>query len=234
MYTLIMKLEKGFIVVGLFLGLPSCTTQSILPPELLTSNSAQETLCPDGIVSFKYDIHPLIVSNCAFSGCHDAKTAAYDIVLETYDQIMEEVKPGDPGESELYEVLVDTGDEIMPPPPYDPLPQAQIELVKRWIMQGALQTTCGDGCVPEEASFLANILPTMELYCIGCHKTGNLQGNVNLETYDLIKKYADNGQLLGTINHQPGHNPMPPSGFKIPDCRITQLQNWIDGGTQKD
>ena len=35
------------------------------------------------------------------------------------------------------------------------------------------------------------------------------QGNVVIDTYAAIKIYADNGKLLGSLNHDSGYEPMP-------------------------
>ena len=153
-----------YLIFGCLVAMSSCVTEPLLPGNLLTKNVEEEVLCPEGIVSFKYEVLPIIVSNCAFEGCHDATTAAYGIVLETYDGIIKEVKPGDPKDSELYEAIVDMGDDIMPPPPYDPLSEANISLIRRWIEQGAKETSCGDGCIPHAASFSQNIMPTLESF----------------------------------------------------------------------
>ena len=223
-----------YAAVMLLWVLAACVTTPILPDSLLTQNVEDEVPCPEGIVSFKYEVLPLVVSSCAFEGCHDAISREEGIVLDSYENIMKEVKPGDPNDSELYEYLLESGDDIMPPRPYEPLSDENIALIKRWIEQGAKNTTCGDGCVPDAASFSENVMPTIQNFCVGCHYDNNLQGEVNLQDYDFVKEYVDNGQLMGTIEHLAGHNPMPPSGNKLSDCRITQIQNWIDAGAQNN
>src|SRR5687767_10619889 len=42
---------------------------------------------PDTIYFFK-DVLPILVSNCAKSGCHDAVTHEEDLILTSYDQVM--------------------------------------------------------------------------------------------------------------------------------------------------
>jgi len=221
-------------ILGLSLLLTACVTEPLLPAGNLTSDPGLETPCPDGIISFKYEILPLIVSNCASEGCHDAVSREEGVVLDSYTNIMKEVKPGKPSGSKLYKYLLKGDDDVMPPPPLPPLSAEQIELVKNWILQGAQQTTCGDACTPEAASFAANVYPTLQQFCIGCHNDNNLQGNVNLKDYSHIKQYVDNGKLLGSITHQAGFSPMPPAGNKLSDCRIAQITNWINAGAQND
>ena len=45
-------------------------------------------------------------------------------------------------------------------------------------------------------------------------------GNVNLEGYQNVKPYVDDGSLYGTTNHEPGWSVMPTSGVRIPYCEI--------------
>jgi len=41
---------------------------------------------------------------------------------------------------------------------------------------------------------------------------------------------VDNGQLHGTVNHEPGFSPMPPGGTKISACNLAQNAKWIADG----
>ena len=68
-----------------------------------------DTCSPD-TVYFVNDILPIIISNCAQSGCHDADAREDGVQLTDYDNIIEtgKVEPGDPNDSELYEVLVES------------------------------------------------------------------------------------------------------------------------------
>ncbi len=103
----------------------SCRHQAIIPdlPE----------------VSFKKEIHPIIKSNCASSGCHDSLNGER-LILETYVEVMNIVKSGDARNSELYQVIAGKGlSTVMPPvsSAQGPLTDAQIKEIYLWIMQGA-------------------------------------------------------------------------------------------------
>ncbi len=90
-------------------------------------------------VSFTKDIQPIIVSNCTMSGCHGSENTS-EFTLLTYDDVMlnGEIKANLPFESDLFEKITDIDqDDIMPPPPYQPLSQEQIALIEKWIKEGA-------------------------------------------------------------------------------------------------
>ena len=230
------KRIRNSLIMMLSLLLATCTTDPILDPALIGDLEPGQVPieCPDGVISFQYEVLPLLVSNCAFSGCHDAITRAYDIVLDSYEHVMQEVKPGKPNKSELYEAITDGEDDIMPPPPYARLKAEEISLIRQWIEQGAKNTNCTGPCDPDRSSFAAEVYPLMQSYCIGCHNDTQPLGNVNLKDYAAIKPYADNGMLMGSIEHLEGYSPMPPGSNKLTDCQIAQLQKWIDEGAQNN
>ena len=91
-----------------------------------------------GEVSFKNEVLPLLESSCAVVGCHVGMNPPKNVDLSSYAKVIEtaDVQAGEPEQSELYEVLVeDRPSHVMPPG--SPLPASQIELVRKWIEQGA-------------------------------------------------------------------------------------------------
>ena len=124
---------------------------------------AEEVICYDPIipvyedtawfnplVCFQRDILPLFQSTCATTGCHDALTKEEDFDFSTYEGILTGLVAGDPEESKIYDKIKKTEPkdslDRMPPPPYSPLKQAQIDSVYRWIVLGALDEDCGELC----------------------------------------------------------------------------------------
>lgn len=225
-----------FLITFALISFHACTTEPIIGPVGVNDGTPinEGMPCENGIISFKDEILPLVVSSCAYDGCHDATTAADDIVLDSYENIMKEVTPYKPNRSELYEVLNEGGDDRMPPPPNEALNNDQKNLIKDWINQGAANTACDGPCDPEKSSFAQDIFPVIQTFCIGCHSDAQALGNVNLKDYAHIKPYVDNGALLGTIEHVSGYNPMPPAGGMMADCRIAQIQKWIAEGAQNN
>ncbi len=81
-------------------------------------------------VSFSKDIWPVIESFALEA--HGGKGGVF---LESYDDIMKYVVPGNPKTSMLYKRL--TADGVGQMPPSGPLPAETIQLFYDWIMQGA-------------------------------------------------------------------------------------------------
>ena len=211
----------------------ACTTDAVtpnIPPPPPTQDPGNDNPCEDGTISFANQVLPIMVSSCAYSGCHDAASHRDGVVLDTYENVRREVKPGDPNDSEIYEKLFEGGDEKMPPPPAASLSPEQTSILRNWILQGAENTNCGTPCDSTAASFSANIYPVLKDYCIGCHNSNRSDGGVNIETYDKVKAYADSGQLLGVIRHDDLFPNMPPIGSKLSECRIAQFEKWIAEG----
>ena len=97
-----------------------------------------DPVMPDTDVSFNDQVLPIIVSNCASSGCHTGVSGGEEelIPLTNYSQIMKIVKPGSARDSELYKVITQlSGENAMPPG--RPLSEEQIQLILVWINKGA-------------------------------------------------------------------------------------------------
>ena len=87
-------------------------------------------------LTYEADIKIIINSNCGMSGCHGSD-ASSEFSLLSYEQLMEEadVKPGEPNDSKLYEVITDNGYDRMPPE--GPLSDIDIKKIYIWILKGA-------------------------------------------------------------------------------------------------
>lgn len=103
------------------------------------------------------EIAEIVQGTCALPTCHGADPSGNtdmlfggnqtDVSFEAIRDVFENyqadsgralVAPGDSGESELYlAVTSDNPDILMPPYPVEPLSQAQVELIRSWIDDGA-------------------------------------------------------------------------------------------------
>lgn len=201
---------------------------------------AKETVCPepndttfiDSSVCFSRDILPILLSSCGISGCHDDITQEGDIILTSYNSIMNDgelVVPYEPLNSKMYEVLLKTGTDQMPPIPSDPLPDEQISLIYEWINEGALDEECVILCDTSVFTYSGAIDGIITTSCVSCHSGSSPQGGVSLTNYDEVKLIADDGRLVEVINALNGRPLMPPSG-SLSDCQITQIEKWVEDG----
>ncbi|MDP6930215.1 MAG: c-type cytochrome domain-containing protein [Planctomycetota bacterium] len=109
-------------------------------------------------VSYSADVLPILTAHCL--GCHQPAKAKGDIVLARHADLFVEnedhgplVIAGDPGASTLIEVLTGAdGEPPAMPEDADPLPAHEIELLRKWIAQGAKDDTASaasDAVSPE-------------------------------------------------------------------------------------
>ena len=194
--------------------------------------------CDPDTIYFDMDVLPILLSSCAFSGCHD-EVGQEGVRLFSYEAVMasDVVTPFDPEDSDMWEdINEDDPDKIMPPPPNEPLNATQKEIIRKWIAQGALDLTCDADCDTVNVTFSGNIWPDIiQKHCLGCHNGANANGGIHLENYNDVKTAAQippgqYGSLLGVVTHANGNNPMPRNQPKLSDCKITQIQKWIDEG----
>ena len=94
-------------------------------------------------LSFHNQIHPILQRKC--QGCHQPAKANGKLILTTFDSLMKGgeggtvVEPGKPDESLLIEQI--TGDSPAMPKNAPPLSAAEVDLLNRWIAQGAKDDT---------------------------------------------------------------------------------------------
>ena len=112
-------------------------------------------------VSFRSEIAPLFVAQC--QGCHGAKTAKGDYRMDSYTQLMRafddeppRVQAGKPEVSLVFQLLNSDEEDDRMPQKSAPLGAEQIELVRRWIEEGA----SFDGEDPNAA--LVQIIPVRQ------------------------------------------------------------------------
>lgn len=189
--------------------------------------------CDSNKVYFQQQVLPILLSNCAMSGCHDAASHQDGVILTSYQSVMAtaDVRPGRPFNSDLYESIVETDlRKRMPPSPNLALTDDQKALIYNWILQGAQDLVCQELCDASNFTFSGAVQNIMTNKCQGCHSGTTPAGGIDLSTYAGIKAKVDDGKLWGAINHAPGFSPMPKNGNKLSDCEIQQIENWIAAG----
>jgi hypothetical protein len=193
--------------------------------------------CDPDSAYFQNDVLPILVSNCAKSGCHDPITQEKDFDFSSYNGFMgddDAVRPGNLNNSDMWEVInEDDEDKIMPPPPNAPLTTAQKNIIRTWILQGAKNNVCNNNpvtCDTTNVTFSGTVMPILQNKCQGCHSGTAPSGGVNLTFHAGVAVVANNGKLVGVINHAPGFPAMPQGGQKLPSCEIAKITAWVNSG----
>lgn len=85
-------------------------------------------------------------------------------------------------------------------------------------------------CDTSSITFSADILPIIQDNCISCHNHVSFLGSVNLEGYNNVAVYANNGLLVGSIRHYAGFRPMPDGQPMLDECSIESVEAWVRNG----
>ena len=236
--------KATLLLSGFFCFIMACKHEPTLPVPVInysdTTDSVGTTQPIDTSICFERDILPIFISNCAIGGCHDAASHEEGYILDSYNNIMntgddDGIKPFDASGSEIYEVLIEDDIDKRMPEGSAPLPQEQINLIKRWINEGAQNgTNCLVLCDTSNFSYNSGVKPILQQNCVGCHNSSLSNGGVNLSSFSGITAVAQDGRLLGAIKHQAGFVAMPQNASKLSDCKIRQIEKWIESGAQEN
>ncbi len=116
-------------------------TMKHYPGLLLFVSLAGSTLPAGAAVDFEKSVAPILQTSCV--SCHGERAALGGVRLHTADSMKIKsslgvsVTPGDPAKSALYlSLMLPKGDPRMMPPAA-PLPDAQKEVIRQWILEGA-------------------------------------------------------------------------------------------------
>jgi hypothetical protein len=129
----------GFFLKGIVLGSLAFTTTAASP---VRADEAKKPAAAK--VSFDEQVSAIFKNRC--NGCHNADKQKGGLSLETFGTAMQGggsgkvIEPGDLDASTLYQ-LVTHQDEPSMPPNAPKLPEAELELIKRWIEGGAAENS---------------------------------------------------------------------------------------------
>lgn len=198
-----------------------------------------EDPCEPDVIYFERDILPIFTTSCAFSGCHNAESAEDGVILISYESVMASdiVRPFRLDNSDLYEVITDDDeDDRMPKPPAPRLSSEEIQLIANWILQGATNEICDWDmqCKSENISYLNEVRPILDSGCLSCHNSGNPSGGVVLDNFNGVRAAAESGRLLGAISWTGPYQRMPLGGLQLSDCKIQQIETWINEGMKNN
>ena len=220
-------------------------------------------------IDFAKHVLPIMEDRC-FS-CHNAPYEKNGrtihpkagLRLDTHEWVMKGnlddtvVEAGNLADSYLYEVVtMDEEDDMFMPPKGGPLSPEQIDVLKRWIEEGAKASAGGGGSadMSDGISFHDHILPLIEDRCLDCHsepyvkngRTLHPKAGLRLDTYESVIK----GNLDGTIVEKGNAEEstlyavvtlddddpeiMPPKGEPLTEEEIKMLKQWIEEGAKEN
>jgi hypothetical protein len=184
------------------------------------------------------------------------------LALNTYEMVMKGnldatvVTPGDVEDSYLHEVLtLDEDDDMFMPPKGGPLTPEQIDIIKRWIEEGAKPKAGGSGVADASGgiSFHDHIFPILEERCLDCHgepyvkngRTIHPKAGLALDTYEAVLKGNLDGAIIDRGDHEEStlyvvitldpddSEIMPPKGDPLSAEEIELFKKWIDEGAKE-
>lgn len=88
-------------------------------------------------------------------------------------------------------------------------------------------------CQTSGVTYSGAVSPILNAKCNSCHSAAaaaSSGGGIILDNHGSVKAYADNGKLLGSINHAGGFSPMPKGGAKLTNCEISKITAWVSQG----
>ena len=83
-------------------------------------------------------------------------------------------------------------------------------------------------CDTAAVSYSKDIQPIIQGNCVSCHRPGGQQELSPFTTYDGLKVYTFNREIVDRV-YGNGVNLMPPSG-PLSDCNKLKIAAWVDAG----
>ncbi len=135
-----------------------------LAPILLFRNSGAEA--GQSKVDFARDIQPIFRAHCL--PCHNAQKALAQLRLDDKQSALQVIVPAGSKESHLMHRILGEGDAARMPLGADPLKPEQIELIRRWIDEGAVWSESNQSNIsnpkseiPKHLAFVAPVRPPL-------------------------------------------------------------------------
>jgi len=224
----------------------------------------------EGGVSFEKEIAPLLAGKCG--NCHVSEGRG-DFRMTNYNELMvgtaggRVVLAGNGVGSRIVQVI-EEGDM---PRGGGRVTDEELALLRKWIDEGAraavavretnlsvLAADSGEGAMPtgpvplrlasgsETVSFSLDVAPIVIENCSGCHlEAQNVQGGLNLQTFDgwlrggdtgvmLVPGTPDESLLIQKLRGTAGGDRMPRNRPPLSDETIAKIAKWIEEGATYD
>jgi mono/diheme cytochrome c family protein len=111
-----------------------------------SADAADAKPTPAGPVSYYKQVRPVFQANC--QGCHQPAKDRGGYVMTAFDKLLAGGESGDPAvvakkpdESHLIELITPTDGKATMPEGRPPLDQGDIDLIRRWVAEGAADDT---------------------------------------------------------------------------------------------
>jgi len=239
-------------------------------------NQAKEPLpqeqpdTPQSSSAFKKIQDEIFTPKCATSGCHNGTASPLGLNLvegKAYNKLVNKpsnqvdglqlVESSNIEASYLVHKLEGTqGGGAQMPLGKPPLSTEEIQLIKTWISDGALETSSGGDLDPTQAKLSSIQSNIFDIHCISCHSGDNPAGTLNLESgmsYDqlvdrplqfdpdgsilVMKNNANKSLLINKLTGIGLGDPadsnykgerMPLNGPYLDEASIQTIKDWIN------
>jgi formylglycine-generating enzyme required for sulfatase activity len=207
---------------------------------LAAVGASAEAFGADSAVDFEREIQPIIEAACL--RCHQPEQADGELRLDSAEGASHAIVAGDAAASSLYARLILPADDPEVMPPDGPrLDATQIDVVQRWIAEGAKWPADAKLQIARRVLFEEHVQPLLEANCIACHQADNAEGEIDLSTrsaatevpgmitpfrpdestlYDVVSVAKDDPRLMPPLDH----------GGPLSSEEIETLRLWIAQG----
>ena len=195
-------------------------------------------------VDFERDVQPILEEKCL--ACHTTAAPQSGLVMESIEAMLKGGEKSGPsilaGDSAGSPLIRHLRGELEPQMPVggDPLPEARIALIARWIDQMASPATQDEATrTASSHDFETHVKPLLEQNCQACHGSQAHQSGLVVETVTALLKggaiqgpaiVAGNSQESPLIQRLRGtRSPrMPMNGQPLSEEQIERIAGWID------
>lgn len=220
-----MNRKKFFIIASLvFLAMNYQNCSASHESELNSASSL-------GLSEVDQKAQAVLMTRCY--SCHkpDLKSGGLDVTDQNYMLFNRLIVPGEPQLSILYQRIQDGS-----MPPSSTLSYADTQAIADWIMNSfktalpPVATPTPTVLTPTYAS-INNLV--LKLSCTNCHRSGNAQGGLALDTYQGVKNAVVVGDAMNSALYTSiaVRNTMPQgAGGSLSAAQKAAIRTWINNG----
>jgi mono/diheme cytochrome c family protein len=204
-------------------------------------------------IDFARDVRPILERNCV--DCHGPTVEEGGLRLDIRERFLAggvsgpAVVPKNAGESRLYQLVASSNPDERMPRFQPPLAAEEMEILKRWIDEGARWSEGASLPLPPSPStpgrwrFNRDVRPILA-ECFSCHGPDRNQrkAGLRLDREEAAKSVLPSGNvaivpgdpeksaLISRVAHADESRRMPLGKPRLPDARIETLRQWIEDG----